>query len=79
MPHRPASVPQADVASTNRDVLPRLAYRVDGVAEMLGVCPKTIHRMIRDGRLRSNKTFGVRLVLADSVRALFYELPAPGK
>jgi excisionase family DNA binding protein len=49
---------------------PRLAYRVSEVAAMLGVSRSTVERAIADGRLKSTKTLGTRLVRADSVAAL---------
>jgi hypothetical protein len=50
---------------------PRLAYRVDELSEMFGVCRKTIERAVADGRLKSSKRLGVRLIDARSIEALF--------
>lgn len=60
---------QADVAP-DRNSPPRLAYRVDEVAEMLGVGRRTVERAVSDGRLRSSKRLGVRLIDAESVKEL---------
>jgi excisionase family DNA binding protein len=49
----------------------RLAYRVDEAAKALGVSTKTIKRRIADGTLKSTKIAGVRLIDAESVKALF--------
>lgn len=49
---------------------PRLAYTVDEVTSLLGVCRKTIERMVARGDLKSSKRFGRVLVLADSVNEL---------
>ncbi len=50
--------------------LPRLAYRVNEVAAMLGVSERTVKRMTNDGRLRSIKTLGLRPIPVESVEAL---------
>jgi Helix-turn-helix domain len=49
----------------------RLAYRVDELSQMFGVCRKTIERAVADGRLKSSKRLGVRLIDARSIEALF--------
>ena len=50
---------------------PRLAWRVDELAKAIGVSRRTIERKIKDGTLKSTKALGARLVLAESVTALF--------
>jgi excisionase family DNA binding protein len=56
----------------------RLAYRVDEAAKKLGVSRDTIERAIKKGTLKSTKRLGVRLVSAESARALFgHKRPAP--
>jgi excisionase family DNA binding protein len=50
---------------------PRLAYRIDESAKLLGLSRKTIERRIADGSLASTKRLGTRPVSAESVRALF--------
>ena len=50
---------------------PRLAYRIEEGAKLLGLSRKTIHRRIADGSLTSTKRLGTRLVSAESIRALF--------
>jgi excisionase family DNA binding protein len=48
----------------------RVAYRVDEVAAMLGVTRRTVHRALADGRLKSSKERGARLIQADSLGGL---------
>ena len=58
----------------SRDLLAppqRLAYRVDELSQMFGVCRKTIERAVADGRLKSSKRLGVRLIDAESARAMY--------
>ena len=60
------------VASDEAPIVPpRLAYRIDETMTMLGVSRSTIERAIADGRLRSSKKLGVRLIEAESLKALF--------
>ena len=70
MSRRAAAVTQADVAP------PRIAYRVDEVAKMLGVCRRTVERAINDGRLVASKRLGATLIEAESVKAIFETAPA---
>jgi excisionase family DNA binding protein len=49
----------------------RLAYRVEEACTLLGVCRRTIERAIADGRLKSSKRLGVRLIDARSVEVMF--------
>jgi len=49
----------------------RLAYRVGELVRAMGVSRRTIERRINDGTLKSRKVLGVRLIEAESVRALF--------
>jgi excisionase family DNA binding protein len=49
----------------------RLAYRVDEACALLGVSRDTIERAVKDGRLRSSKRLGRRLIDARSIEALF--------
>jgi excisionase family DNA binding protein len=49
----------------------RLAYRIDEAMALLGVSRSTVERAIADGRLRSSKKLGVRLIEANSLKALF--------
>jgi hypothetical protein len=44
---------------------------------MLGVSRGTVERAIADGRLRSSKKLGVRLIAAESLKALFDETAQP--
>jgi excisionase family DNA binding protein len=53
------------------DENPRLAYRPDEAAKLLGVSRKTIQRRINNGTLVSTKVLGGRLISAESVKALF--------
>jgi hypothetical protein len=59
--------------TTHPDIEPvqRIAYRVGELVRATGVSRKTIERRINDGTLKSTKVFGVRLIEAESVRALF--------
>jgi excisionase family DNA binding protein len=66
---RPAAVD--DHQKSGNGVNMRLAYRVDELAQMLGVSTKTIKRRIADGTLKTKKVFGARLIEAESVKALF--------
>jgi excisionase family DNA binding protein len=50
---------------------PRLAYRVNEAAKLLGVSRRTIERRIKDKTLKTTKMLGVRLIEAESVKALF--------
>jgi excisionase family DNA binding protein len=51
----------------------RLAYRVDEVAAMLGVCRRTVERAITDKKLIATKLLGATLITAASVSALLGE------
>jgi excisionase family DNA binding protein len=66
---RPVAVD--DHRKSGNGVNMRLAYRVDELAQMLGVSTKTIKRRIADGTLKTKKVFGARLIEAESVKALF--------
>jgi excisionase family DNA binding protein len=55
----------------------RLGYRVDELAPLLGVSVRTIKRRVADGTLKSTKALGVRLISAESVRALFAKATEP--
>jgi excisionase family DNA binding protein len=46
---------------------------IDQAAEMLGVSRRTVYYRIRDGRLRTVRTFGTRRVLVDSIEELLRE------
>jgi excisionase family DNA binding protein len=52
------------------DLKTRLTIRPNEAAELLGVSRRSIERAIRDGRLRSSKTIGGRLITASSLLAL---------
>jgi excisionase family DNA binding protein len=56
--------------SANREN-PRLAYRIDEAAKLLGVSRKTIDRKIKAGFLVSSKRLGRRRLSAESIMALF--------
>jgi hypothetical protein len=49
----------------------RLAYRIDELVRAIGVSSSTVERRIADGTLKTTKVFGVRLIEAESVKALF--------
>jgi excisionase family DNA binding protein len=49
----------------------RLAYRVEEACTLLGVFRDTIERARKDGRLKSSKRLGVRLIDARSIEAMF--------
>jgi excisionase family DNA binding protein len=61
---------EEDRKSSNGET-PRLAYRTDELARLLGVSRATIERRIKDGTLKTTKILGVRLIDAESVKALF--------
>jgi excisionase family DNA binding protein len=52
------------------DIASRLTVRPNEAAALLGVSRRSIERAIRDGRLRSTKTIGGRLIVAADVLAL---------
>ena len=52
------------------DLKTRLTVRPNEAAELLGVSRRSIERAIRDGRLRSTKTIGGRLIVAADVLAI---------
>jgi len=56
---------------TTNDENPRMAYRVDEAAKLLGVSRATITRRMKDGTLKTRKVLGMRLIEAESVKALF--------
>ena len=52
------------------DIKARLTVRPNEAAALLGVSRRSIERAIRDGRLRSTKTIGGRLIVAADVLSL---------
>jgi excisionase family DNA binding protein len=64
------SLPTAG-APPSRD---RTAYSVDEVAALLRVTRRTVQRAVADGRLKSSKERGARLIDADGVLALLLGL-----
>ena len=52
------------------DIKTRLTVRANEAAALLGVSRRSIERAIRDGRLRSTRTIGGRLIVAADVLAL---------
>jgi excisionase family DNA binding protein len=52
------------------DINARLTVRPNEAAALLGVSRRSIERAIRDGRLRSTRTIGGRLIVAADVLAL---------
>jgi excisionase family DNA binding protein len=67
--------PTKEVVASRDPLAPpqRLAYRVDEACALLGVSRDTIERAVKDGRLRSSKRLGRRLIDARSIEALFDE------
>ncbi len=59
--------------ATHSDLEPieHLAYRIDELVRAIGVSRSTVERRIADGTLKTTKVFGVRLIEAESVKALF--------
>jgi excisionase family DNA binding protein len=55
---------------TPPDIAGRLTVRPNEAAALLGVSRRSIERAIRDGRLRSTKTIGGRLISAEDVTRL---------
>jgi excisionase family DNA binding protein len=58
------------------DLNTRLAVRPNEAAALLGVSRRSIERAIRDGRLRSSKTIGGRLIVAADVLAMANPMPS---
>ena len=56
--------------TTPPDIKTRLTVRPNEAAALLGVSRRSIERAIRDGRLRSTKTIGGRLISAKDVLSL---------
>lgn len=53
------------------ETLPRRAYRVPEVQEMLGIGRSSIYEMLKAGTLKGVKLGGgIRLITADSIEAL---------
>jgi excisionase family DNA binding protein len=52
------------------DIKTRLTVRPNEAAAVLGVSRRSIERAIRDGRLRSTRMIGGRLIVAADVLAL---------
>ena len=52
------------------DLKTRLTLRPNEVAEILGISRRSVERALKDGRLRSIKTIGGRLIVAADVLAL---------
>jgi excisionase family DNA binding protein len=55
---------------TTPDIKTRLTVRPNEAAALLGVSRRSIERAIRDGRLRSTRTIGGRLIVAADVLSL---------
>jgi excisionase family DNA binding protein len=55
---------------TPPDISKRLTVRPNEAAALLGVSRRSIERAIRDGRLRSTRTIGGRLIVAADVLSL---------
>jgi excisionase family DNA binding protein len=72
-----AAASPTDAAAIDRGAPLRLAYRIDEAMALLGVSRSTVERAIADGRLKSSKKLGVRLIEAQSLRALFDESAQP--
>lgn len=64
---RPATTPAEPGAPM------RLAYRVDEACALLGVSRDTIERAMKDGRLKSGKRLGRRLIDAESLRSMYQD------
>jgi excisionase family DNA binding protein len=56
--------------TTIQDIKTGLTVRPNEAAALLGVSRRSIERAIRDGRLRSTKTIGGRLIVAADVLSL---------
>jgi excisionase family DNA binding protein len=57
------------------DLNTRLAVRPNEAAALLGISRRSVERAIRDGRLRSSKTVGGRLIVAADVLAMANPTP----
>lgn len=52
----------ADRNSTEKPVLPKLAYSMDEAAQVLGVSYMTIHRLLKRGLLRSSNAIRHKVI-----------------
>lgn len=69
MPGRPVGRSRP-LTSTRRTRLTRMTYRIDEVAEMLGLGRTTIFKLLEQGELRRVKVGARTLILASDVDAL---------
>jgi excisionase family DNA binding protein len=83
IPPKPAAISMADTvpakttstsssSSSGKAVLPRL-LSVDAVAEQLGMCAKTIRRLIDRGELRAHR-FGRAIRVSEDDLAVFIKM-----
>jgi excisionase family DNA binding protein len=69
----PASGEVAAVRTSPKNFRPEpepLALRINDAARVVGISRSSIYNLIREGRLRSIKVAGVRLVLKDELLGL---------
>jgi excisionase family DNA binding protein len=57
------------VVDNSRSHLPRLSYRPDEAADMLGLSRRSVDRLIASGQLRSIKMLRARLIPAASIES----------
>lgn len=66
----PKTLPSTEAQSSTTSTIKRRAYRVSETAEMFDVSRGKIHRLIRDGRLKSVKIDGTRWIPAEAIDEL---------
>lgn len=60
--------------SENQKSAPRLAWRVDQLAEAVGLSPRQIYRLQDEGKLKGFKSGRARLISDESVRQWLADL-----
>lgn len=60
---------RAAIRRATEPPIPRLAYSLQEAAEALRISERTVHRMIRDGRLKSVQVIRTHIIPAESIAA----------
>lgn len=60
----------ANLAPSEENSLNRKTYKIDEVAQALGIGKTTVHKLLRDGELQKIKLGRSTLISADSIEAL---------
>jgi len=75
---RAAPVVSTDTQETTKEASPlRLAFSVKETAEMLGVCEKTVRRLISRGLLRPSKALRHLLIARHEIERFLKETTSP--